>query len=223
MNDLQNSKPGILFDFDGTLVDSMVNHFKAWSSALKLYGVECDSSSFFALEGMRLQDVARSLLNNLSASESMVAGIIRQKEAFYLQGAPSRLYPGVEELTKKLFDRQIPMAIVTSGLYSRIEASTPKSFLRRFNAVISGESTMRGKPHPDPFLLGAESLGIPATSCIAVENAPLGVRSAKASGAYTIAVCSTLSRGYFQQADEVVTSIADLLEHSSPLCRLGLL
>jgi beta-phosphoglucomutase len=203
---------GVLFDFDGTLVDSMVDHFSAWRLALLHYGVNCDSKDYYPLEGMRVLEVAEILTRGRALGPLALREIVALKESIYRQNASFRLYPGVDEITRKLRASNVPMAIVTAGGRERVMSTTPESFLSRFTSIITGESTTRGKPYPDPFLTGAAELGIPINQCIAVENAPLGVASAKGAGAYTIAVCSTVTRDRLRRADSVLDSINQLLD-----------
>ncbi|GAI93777.1 unnamed protein product, partial [marine sediment metagenome] len=100
--------------------------------------------------------------------------------------------------------------IVTAGLSERVHNSVPLKFLSKFDVVITGDKTIRGKPFSDPYLKGAEELGLKPEECIVVENAPLGIQAAKSAGAYCIAICSTLDRSYLEEADEIVEKFEDL-------------
>ena len=87
-----------------------------------------------------------------------------------------------------------------------------EGFLERFQAIVTGEDTTVGKPSPEPYLRGAEKLGVRPEACIVVENAPIGIESAKRAGAYCIALCTTVSREALRQADEIVDSFEALRE-----------
>ena len=119
-------------------------------------------------------------------------------------------YPSVKEFIDLLHSRDIPIAIVSGGRSERIRSSAPSVFLDKFKTIITAESTKRGKPFPDPYLEGARLLGFEAEDCIVVENAPLGIRSAKAAGAYCIAIASTVRRVKLREADEIVDVFQDL-------------
>ena len=72
-----------------------------------------------------------------------------------------------------------------------------------FDVIICGDDIAKGKPFPDPYLEGMKKLNLEPKDCIIVENSPIGVDSAKASGSYCVAICSTLSNQYFIKADVI--------------------
>ena len=96
------------------------------------------------------------------------------------------------------------MAIVTAGHLDQLKSTVPEKFLNQFNALITGDQVLRGKPDPDPYLRGANALGLQPAECIAVENAPVGVQSAKRANNYCIAICSTVGRDVLIEADEIL-------------------
>jgi beta-phosphoglucomutase-like phosphatase (HAD superfamily) len=102
------------------------------------------------------------------------------------------------------------MAIVTAGHLDQLRLSVPQSFLSHFNALITGDLVSRGKPDPEPFLKGAQRLSLTPQECIAVENAPLGIQSARRANIYCVGVCSTVDRNQLADADEIVMQFADL-------------
>ena len=102
------------------------------------------------------------------------------------------------------------MAIVTASHLDQLRSSVPKLFLDQFNALITGDLVVRCKPDPEPYLRGAASLGLFPEQCIAVENAPLGVKSARRANIYCIALCSTMNRKDLAEADEIVDQFEDL-------------
>ena len=119
-------------------------------------------------------------------------------------------YPGVESLVSELKDRNVPMAIVTAGHLDQLRLSVPEYFLNYFDALITGDLISRGKPDPEPYLRGAERLGLTPKECIAIENAPLGIQSARRANIYCIAVCSTVNRDELNEADEILERFEDL-------------
>jgi beta-phosphoglucomutase len=101
--------------------------------------------------------------------------------------------------------------MVTAGRLTRLERSAPPGFLKRFDAIVTGEDTGEGKPSPEPYLCGARRLGVRPQACIVVENAPLGIEAAKRAGAYCIALRTTLDEQALAGADEVVASFEALV------------
>jgi len=203
---------GILFDFDGTLARTMEDNLEAWRAVTRTYGIELKPDDYFPFEGLPMQEIAARFfrMNNLPAPD--VGELVKLKDEWYLKNHRFSFYPGVEELIDVLAEGKVRMGIVTAGLRDRLEKSVPGSFLRKFTAVVTGDMTLRGKPHPDPYLRGAGELGVESEECIVVENAPLGIQAAKSAKSYCVAVCSTLERRYLTEADEVVDRFADLKE-----------
>ena len=102
------------------------------------------------------------------------------------------------------------MAIVTAGDLDQLSSSVPERFLEQFDGLITGDLVVRSKPDPEPYLRGAASLGLFPEQCIAVENAPLGVQSARRANIYCIALCSTVNRKDLAEADEIVDQFENL-------------
>jgi beta-phosphoglucomutase len=211
---MSSAPKALLFDFDGVLAQTMADNFKAWQHTLHARGADIGEREYFLMEGMKLSEVARVLCERHGVIGADHAAIVKEKEEFYLANHSFKLYPGVEEFTTLLAEKGVPMAIVSAGLYDRLARSMPESLLRRFGAVVTGDKTERGKPFPDPYLKGAEELGVPIEDCIVVENAPLGVQSAKSAGAFCVAICSTLGEDELREADEIIPDFRAL--HVSP-------
>ena len=201
---------GILFDFDGTLADTMEGHYLAWKSALGEHGIPIEAKDYYPLEGLDLHEVARRFAKGPAWTDESIDGLVQKKKEYYVNRQSIFFYPGVEDLISELKDRNVPMAIVTAGHLDQLRATTPESFLKQFDALMTGDQFSRGKPDPEPYLKGAEALGLQPAECIAVENAPVGVQSAKRANIYCIAICSTVGRDILVEADEVLERFEDL-------------
>lgn len=202
---------GILFDFDGVLARTMEDIFAAWKSTMSEFGVTLSSEQYFPLEGMSVYAIAKKFCRDFDIDEAHHVSIVAKKEAHYLANYSFSLYPGVPDLIGKLKSAGCRMGIVTAGLSDRIERSVPSSLLDKFDVIVTGDRTQRGKPFPDPYLKGLELLGLQKEECIVVENAPLGIEAAKNAGIYCIAIASTLEREKLHAADEIVNTFADLV------------
>ena len=200
----------VLFDLDGTLAMTMEDNFRAWRAALLKYGVEINIEDYYPLEGLRLHEVARKFSEKYHLKDTDEKEIVKTKERYYLDNHQFTFYPGVEELITLLRSKNVLIAMVTAGLANRINNSVPIKFLEKFDCIVTGDGTEEGKPSPEPYLRAAEQLEVEPEECIAVENAPLGIESAKNAGIYCIAICSTLGKSYLEEADEVVDSFESL-------------
>ena len=201
---------GILFDFDGTLADTMEGHYLAWRTALGEYGVSVEACDYYPLEGSGMHDIARTLIKDSSWKESEIDELVQRKKKYYVERQIVTFYPGVESLVSELKAKNIPMAVVTAGHLDQLRLSVPQSFLSHFDVLITGDLISRGKPDPEPFLRAAQSLGLTPQECIAVENAPLGIQSARRANIYCVGICSTVNRNELADADEIVIQFADL-------------
>lgn len=207
---------GILFDFDGVLAKTMEDNFNAWKSAMKDFGVDLKENDYYILEGMPLKEVAKKYCKKFNLNASLAEQIIAKKEDYYLKKHHFEFYPGVEEFIDYLKNRKIRIGIVTSALTDRLEKSVPKNFLEKFDTIISGEKTNRGKPFPDQYLKGLSELKLKEKECVVIENSPLGVQAAKNAGLYCIAICSTLDKSYLKEADKIIGAFNDLKIIISP-------
>lgn len=209
-NPLSISLKGILFDFDGTLADTMEGHYLAWKSALGEYGIPIEMGDYYPLEGAGLHEVARKFAKGPTWTEATIDELVQKKKKYYVSRQPVVFFPGVDSLISELKDRKVPMAIVTAGHLDQLRLSVPRHFLEQFDALITGDMLGRGKPDPEPYLRGAEKLRLSPDECIAVENSPLGVRSAHRAKIYCIAICSTVGRNDLTEADEILERFEDL-------------
>lgn len=177
---------GFLFDLDGTLVDSLAVVEYCWCLFGKEQGISDDEIKNYihgkpALESLRHfmptateEEITTKFrwLEHLEATET--AGIVA--------------LPGAVELLNRLNQLAIPWAIVTSGTVPIATARLHAAGLPEPKHWVTFEKVKRGKPAPDPFLLGAELLGLVPQQCMAVEDAPAGIHSALTAGCQVIVV-----------------------------------
>jgi beta-phosphoglucomutase len=201
---------GVLFDFDGTLADTMPNHFKAWKATLNKHGIKINQHEYYPLEGMSMHSIAKILTKSISFTDEEISKLVLDKKNYYKALTVSPLYEGVEYLIKQLNLKEIPIGIVTSSHYDQIFSKFSTAFLSQFQAIITGDQVQHGKPHPQPYLIGAKILGLNPKRCIAVENAPLGVSSAKSAGMYCIGVSSTVLPSQLSEANKIINNIRDI-------------
>ncbi len=205
-------KKAVLFDFDGTLADTMGQHLAAWQMVLGPYCREVSAEEFYPLEGSSLHDIARYFSRGLNLSESDINNLVLSKKNLYSSREKAKLYPGVKDGIAELKERQVPIAIVTAGHFDQLSKIVPTEFLQLFDAVVTGDQVSNSKPHPEPYLTGSKRLGIHPAACIAVENSPFGVQSAKAAGFYCVGITSTVERSKLSHADEIVDSFQSLMK-----------
>lgn len=200
---------GILFDFDGVLADTMDDNYEAWRKAFKEFDIDITKQNYFILEGRKLIEVAEMLGLKHGMLPENYQKVVDLKNKFYLELHSFKFYPGVTELIERLKNK-IKICIVSASPRHKLEKTVPKEFLDKFDAVISGDDTGKGKPCPDPYLEGCKKLSLLPCECIVVENAPLGITSAKSAGIFCVAITSTLDKEFLKEADILIEKFEDL-------------
>lgn len=201
----------VLFDFDGVIADTMPDNFVAWQKAFKDVGVEIKENDYYPLEGYSTLDIAKILLKKYKKTENPKT-ISDSKHHYYLKFNTFRLYKEIKNIIDFLFKKNIELALVSGAKRSRIEWSL-KNLKKEFKAIVAGDDIKKGKPAPDPYLLAAEKIGHPSYSCIVVENAPIGIQSAKAAGCFCIALTTTMKNKELKKADVILNSHTNLLKY----------
>jgi beta-phosphoglucomutase len=200
----------VLWDLDGTLVDTAEHHFAAWVGTLGPRGVDLTPEVFLRTFGRRNVDVLRDMLGD-ELTDDEVRTLGGAKEVEYrarVSVGPLVLLPGVAEWLARLHDSGWRQAIASSAPHANIAAILDGLGLHdAFDAIAGEEDVTRGKPDPQIFLVAAAKLGIPPERCIVVEDAPAGVEAGRRAGMRTIGVGGAHGK---LDADMVVASLADL-------------
>jgi HAD superfamily hydrolase (TIGR01509 family) len=201
---------GILFDMDGTLVDSE----KVWSVGL---------DQLAAHLGGRLSDEARRAMVGTSMSDSMRIlhddlGVVADttQSVRYLEERVSAMFadgliwrPGAAELLAAVRAAGVPTALVTATRRHLVEVALITLGTANFDAVVAGDDLDETKPHPAPYRTAAELLGTDPSRCVAIEDSPNGIASALAAGCVVVGVPCEVPLGHLTGIT-LVDSLADL-------------
>jgi beta-phosphoglucomutase len=187
---ITNAPWAVLWDVDGTLVDTAELHFQAWAALAREIGKPFTRADFAATFGWRNPEIIPKLFGKeYDAKQIDLLG--DHKEDLYRAEAAKgvALLPGVRSLLDAVTAAGGRQAIGSSAprrnidMLLRMTATTPS-----FATIVSMEDTSRGKPDPEVFLLGAEKLGVSPDRCIVLEDAPVGIQAAKAGGMRAVGV-----------------------------------
>ena len=200
-------------DLDGVLIDSMSAHAKAWGMMLREHGIEEDELLFYLREGEKAEDTAALVMEKHqrpSTPQERLAMVERKRE-LYRQMAPHGMIPAARQLLDELRRRDIQCMIVTGSNRRNVDKTLKSSEQALFGRIITADDYKRSKPEPDPYLAALAASGFAREECRVLENAPLGIRAAKAAGLMTIAITSTLPVAYLSEADQVIATYPEFL------------
>lgn len=202
---------GVLWDMDGTLVDTARLHYLTFKKIFDPRGVsfswECFSSKF----GMTTLSILRQMLDP-GVTEEEIARLADEKEADFralLRGKIQPL-PGVRAWLRHLHAQGIPMAVASSGSLVNISAIVDELRLRPYFTALVSAAEMPSKPDPAVFIRAAAEIGVDPGRCIVVEDSAAGVQAARRAGMRCVAVTHTPSRADLSAADRVVESLHGL-------------
>lgn len=203
----------LLLDMDGTLIDSGPAVERSWNQLLRELGTELEFGP--EQHGKPAKQVLGELLPQLDAQQ-LDAAHRRVEELEIADVQEIAVLPGTERLLRELDGAaeelgRATWTIVTSCTRPLFEVRWARTGLAVPAGLVTADQVSRGKPHPEPYLLGAERLGVAPGACIVIEDSLGGLRSGTAAGASTIAVTSTTPAGDLAPlADALVTSLDDL-------------
>ncbi|MET3727780.1 beta-phosphoglucomutase [Fictibacillus halophilus] len=209
----------VCFDMDGVIVDTMRHHVEAWRHAFNINGFDHEELVFYLREGMPGKKTIVDVFNhsNVEVNEELVNSIYVQKRDYFKEHAQ---YEFIEETVSTLIalrDEHIPIAVVTGSrkeFVSEVLSKLPVTF----DIIVTGDDVKEGKPSPEPYLLAMDRHSFNPSEWLVIENAPLGIQSAKRAGAYCLALETTLDSKYLKEAD-VIISPKDLHRHVKNLIK----
>lgn len=201
----------VIFDVDGVLVRSMERNAEAYRKTFEPLGIGIEPQEVFMNEGRRSRELIRLLAasHGLTLSESRLDAATRTHHELLAAFGPMPLYPGVGELLRTLHARGLRLALVT-GNWRAIALAPFGDLDALFEVVMSAEEVTRTKPDPEPYLKALAQLHLTVDQAVVVENAPLGIQSAKAAGLRVIAVTTTNPAESLGDADMVLSDVREV-------------
>lgn len=192
----------VIFDLDGVLADSMPQHAASFRAVLEPKGIPVSDRRVFELEGSRstrvIEQLAKDAGVDLSGSDIDRLAEAKQQE-FRKMGVP-RLFPDAERLV--LAATGLSRALVTGTRKENLDRMLG-TLASRFDALLAEDAYTHSKPDPEPYERAAAALGLRPDACLAVENAPFGVQSARAAGCHVWALTTTVEGRDLAQAHRV--------------------
>lgn len=214
----------IIFDFNGVILDDETWHYESLAAVLREEGLSLSRSTYDAeYLGVDDEDCFRRAWRGVGREEPRAdasLALVARKAVRYLALARDgwRLFPGVADTLRRLA-RVVPLAINSGALRSEIhEVLEQFSLTDLFVAVVAGDEHPRSKPHPEGYLLSLEALrrspglvDLPASLCLAIEDAPNGLRAARSAGMRSLGVTSSCPEHLLRPlADAVLPGVEGL-------------
>lgn len=184
---------GALIDMDGTLIDSMKNHSRAWKQMTDEQGLDVDADEFYLFEGMTGRATIRLLWERelgQHPSDEQCDELYARKARLFNEMPKVPAIAGAADMLRTLMDGGVTRVLVTGSKQlsslDRLDDDFPGAFPADMR--ITAADVEHGKPSPEPYLKGMALGGLRPGESLVIENAPLGVKSGHDSGAFTIAV-----------------------------------
>ena len=173
---------GLIFDCDGTLVDSMPLHWRAWNTVCQRHGIDFAEERFYAMGGVP----SKKILGMLKTEQGLdfdPAQVSREKEEAYLPLMREvKLIEPVAEIARAHYGK-IPLGVATGGRTQFIRPLLEGlGVMDWFDALVTSDDVENPKPAPDTFLKAAALMGVPAEDCRAYEDTDLGMEAIRAAG-----------------------------------------
>jgi HAD superfamily hydrolase (TIGR01509 family) len=187
------SPKGIFFDMDGVLFDSMKYHAEAWVKALNQTGLPFTEYEAYMNEGRTGASTIDGVFLKIygrKANEEEKQRIYRLKSDFFETHGKTEKMPFVYDLLKKIKTQNLEIFVVTGSGQPTLIDSLAENFPGIFQKqkMVTAFDVKHGKPNPEPYLTALKKSGLKSWEVVVIENAPLGIESAKAAGLFTIAV-----------------------------------
>jgi mannitol-1-/sugar-/sorbitol-6-phosphatase len=193
----------ILFDLDGVLVDSTGSVTRQWRMWAEEHGIDPRKVVEIA-HGVRTIEIVQRLAPHLDAAAEVVR--IEKREADDQDGVA--VMPGAAALIESIPEGR--WCVVTSGTRYLATARLKLANLPMPKVLVAADDVSKGKPDPQPYLMGAIQLGVNPVDCLVIEDAPAGVRAAHAGGMKAIGITSTYPASGLQEAEAIVQKLAQI-------------
>lgn len=202
----------VIFDMDGTLIDSIHSDFLAWQKLFSDYNRKLTFQDYIPLLGIRSISVAEEFLplkDKDDLKEALAKKLIYFREIVEEKGIS--VIPYADEFIKQLKELKIPLALATSSRHAKMKMVMQRvGLLSYFDVIVAGEDVTNGKPAPEIFLKAALMLNVRPENCLVFEDAMNGIKAAKNASMKCVALASEVTADLLSEADLVIDSFKDL-------------
>ncbi len=208
----------VIFDMDGVLVDSMPYHADAWISVFSESGIYIKRQDIYDIEGSNHEGIIRLVFEKAGRTPKAedFKVLAQKKREIFARTNKVSVFDGIYECLKFLKNKCL-LGVVSGSDKAVVMELLERFFPNTFDAIVTGNDVKQGKPSPEPYLKVVEMLKVRKDECIVIENAPLGVESAKRAGLYCLAIPTYVDAERLKDADVVLANHAMLKEYIAGL------
>ena len=200
-----------IFDLNGTMINDMDFHIRAWHTILTSLGAE------LSLEQVKLEcygkneELLERIFPGRFSNEEMQTMILHKEKTYQLEFKPHlKLIAGLASFLQKAYAESIPMGIGSAALPMNINYVLDGLQIRHyFKAIVSAVDVAFSKPHPETFLSCAKQLGVEPSNCIVFEDSPKGVLAAKMAGMQSVVLTTMHSADEFEEGNDILLKVPD--------------
>lgn len=205
---------GLVFDVDGVLMDSMPYHADAWVKAFGEAGIHITNMDIYEIEGSNHKGVVDLIFHKagMEPKTSDYEAFLKKKRELFMRNNRAEPFRGMQVCLQNL-KKKYKLAVASGADRTIVNSLMEKFYSGIFDVIVSGEDVVHGKPDPEPYVAAVSKLGLEPAECIVIENAPLGIKSAKMAGIYCVAVPTYLSKEKLMDADMVLADHAELIAY----------
>jgi beta-phosphoglucomutase len=195
----------VLFDMDGVIVDSMHWHAEAWQRAFSGRGIDLTKEEIFRREGMSGLASVIEIIKEKGGPvpDQDELNLLQNNKLEIFETGKVHIYPTAEKILEFVRLKNLKTGLVTGSLKRSVEFMLPENIRLNFDTIVPVDDTENGKPHPDPYLKAMSRINCKPEETLVIENAPLGITSAKKAGADCFAIETTLDSFYLKDADKI--------------------
>jgi len=202
----------ILFDMDGTVIDSIKSDFEAFRKAFEQFHYNLSYQAYIEKTGARGEEIVAAIAPELSAGE--IEKLLRQKEENFKtlarQNKPEAV-KGIELILRRAKEIPLWTALATGAKRKKVDFILNRvEIAQYFDVILTADDVSIGKPAPDIFLAAAHKLHVQPSECIVFEDAEMGIEAAKRAKMHCIAIVNSTPKEMLQKADLVIENYADL-------------
>jgi len=203
----------VIFDMDGVIIDNTPYHVRAWEKFAERYNLELLTEQFKQeLLGKSTESILKQLFRQ-DLSQEKIAEYTEKKDSIYFETYKENISAaeGLLEFIDLLKEKNITMGVATSETREIAHSVLQKAGVKQyFKVIVTGDDVENLKPNPEIYLSAAEGVGETPADCIAIEDTPSGIQSAKGAGMEVIGITTTYPAERISEADFIIKSFVEL-------------